>query len=70
MTVQELEGWFAGRELPKGPISPNKSIVIEDPAYFVESQFRVIGHNSNPKLQEPCTLRLVQFKEWMEVNEY
>lgn len=68
MTIQELEDWYAGRELPKDPVQIHKSTTILDPAYHVEAQFRVIKNNPSPKMQEPCILRLTQLKEWIEVN--
>jgi hypothetical protein len=68
MTLQELEQWYAGRQLPTEPIQIHKSTLILDPASHVEAQFRVIANNPSPKMQEPCISRLIQLKEWLEEN--
>lgn len=69
MTAQEIEEWFKGRELPKGPVSPHKSVIIEDPAYFVQSQLYALAHVKGDKARDPLIIRLVQFKEWLEINQ-
>lgn len=70
MTVQELEEWYAGRELPKEPVWVHKSTKIIDPASFVEGRFYAIKANTDPKIQQPCIDKLVEFKNWMEANGY
>ncbi|QRQ99733.1 DUF6965 family protein [Dyadobacter sandarakinus] len=69
MTLQELEAWFDGRQLPEGPIQVNNYTNIPDPARFVELEFGVLNMNKGNNLYDSCRLRLIEFKEWMERQE-
>ncbi len=69
MTIQELEEWYAGRELPKEPVQIHKSTKIIDPAFFVEGRFYAIKANKDPRQQQPCIDKLMQFKKWLEDND-
>lgn len=68
MTVQELEEWYAGRELPKEPVWTHKSTRIIDPAFFVEARLYAIKANTEPKQQQSCIDKLIHFKNWLEEN--
>jgi hypothetical protein len=68
MTVEELEGFYKDRELPRGPVKINKYATIIDPATFVEAEFYILHQNTDSKSHDSCRLRLIEFKHWLETN--
>jgi hypothetical protein len=68
MTVQELEEWYVGRKLPNEPIWINNATRINDVTFFVEARFFSIRSNDDPRRQQLCIDKLVQLKEWIELN--
>lgn len=68
MTVQELEAWYEGRDLPDGPVWLNKATKINNVEKFVEGRFFAIRSNQEPRQQQSCIDKLIQLKEWLEEN--
>ena len=68
MTAPELKEWFAGREIPDGPIWIHKSMKVDDPKLFLQLHFNAIESGSSERANEPSILRLLLLKTWMEEN--
>jgi hypothetical protein len=68
MTAPELKEWFAGKELPVGPIWIHKSLKVEEPKLFLQLHFYSIESTSNERANEPLIIRLELMKKWMEEN--
>jgi len=68
MTLQELEEFYKGRELP-ATAQLYKAIKIIDVPKFVDSHFTVLKANSHSKAFQPFYDRLILLKEILEKGE-
>ena len=65
MSIEELEAYFAGIELPDR-IELEKGIVIEDIPLFLESHFSYVKNNGDLKSAEVFVIRLNQLQARLE----
>jgi len=65
MSVEELEAYFAGIELP-GRVELEQGIVIEDIPLFLQSHFSYLKHNGTLKSADVFLLRLHKLHDKIE----
>ncbi|SEA36177.1 DUF6965 family protein [Pedobacter hartonius] len=67
MSVEELEAYFAGIELPER-VELDKGVVIEDIPLFLESHFSYLKKNWDLKSADVFVLRLHQLHAKIEAG--
>lgn len=65
MSIEELEAYFAGIELPDR-IELEQGVVIEDIPLFLESHFSYVKNNGDLKSAEVFVIRLNQLQTRLE----
>lgn len=65
MSVEELEGYFAGIELPER-VELEQGVVIEDIPLFLQSHFSYLKHNEALKSAEVFLIRLHKLHDKIE----
>lgn len=65
MSIEELEAYFAGIELPER-IELEQGVVIEDIPLFLESHFSYVKNNGDLKSAEVFVIRLNQLQAKLE----
>lgn len=68
MSIEELEAYFAGIELPDR-IELEQGVAIEDIPLFLESHFSYVKNNGDLKSAEVFVIRLNQLQAKLEVQQ-
>lgn len=68
MSIEELEAYFAGIELPER-IELEQGVVIEDIPLFLESHFSYVKNNGDLKSAEVFVIRLNQLQAKLEATQ-
>lgn len=68
MSIEELEVYFAGIELPE-KMELQQGVVIEDLPLFLESHFSYVKNNSDLKSAEVFVIRLHQLHAKLEASQ-